>query len=208
MQRSGIINKVKVRLDEITPDDEVTHPLDALIDSLIDDASYMVCKFAPKGYFTPTQIDFAEQYVDTTNKKLYLAVPSEFVRLYKIKNDSWEYDVEDVIYEGSEAYQIAIDENVGAGKGRPVVAVIHDEIDSTFGEYFEIWPLVYESGNSVSLDTTMTGSYIKKLKPEELNERLIDALVWASVELVTQSLEKTNVAQMAQAKFSEALSLL
>lgn len=210
MERSGLINKVKVKLDEFTPGG-IGVPFDDYINPLLDESARLLLERGPLRLILPTNIPLTSgtpplSIVEYADNKAYIPVPTDFIRLYEIKFNLWKKSVRLAISTENPAYKIQENEYIKGGNGRPSVAIIETSINSGIvKKYFECSKLFYSPTETL---TPTVATYVKEFKPEELNDQLSDSLIWICTQKVLSILGYADKAVLAMNHFNEALNAL
>lgn len=203
MERLGLIEKVKIKLDEYTPEG-VSLPFDEIIGPLLDESATEVLQKGPLHLITPTNIPLTGNVVKYANDKAYIPVPTDYIRLYQIKYPLWKKAVRIAITPEHEEYKTQENEYLTAGYARPVVAIVYDtNSQDAITRYFECGK-VLDPGQT---ELTPVAQYVKKFKPEELNDTLADALTWLCTSKVFGVLGYGDKAKMTMDQFNQALIL-
>lgn len=203
MERLGLIEKVKIKLDEYTPEG-VSLPFDEIIGPLLDESATGVLQKGPLHLITPTNIPLTGNVVKYANDKAYIPVPTDYIRLYQIKYPLWKKAVRIAITPEHEEYKTQENEYLTAGYARPVVAIVYDtNSQDAITRYFECGK-VLDPGQT---ELTPVAQYVKKFKPEELNDTLADALTWLCTSKVFGVLGYGDKAKMTMDQFNQALIL-
>jgi len=209
MERAGIIDLVKIKMDEFTPEG-VSLPFDDFIGPLLDESALELLGKAPLYLLTPTQIPLTENtppssIVVYADDKAYIPVPEDYVRLYEIKYPLWKRAIRKAITPEDPEYGKQDNEYLIAGYGRPVVAVVYKTNNQDVAiRYFECGKVI-DPGQTV---LTPTALYIQTCKPEELNDILVDSLSWLCTTKVLGVLGQPDKARMALDQFSQSLTTL
>lgn len=208
MERLGLIEKVKIKMDEYTPEG-VSLPFDEIIGPLLDESATELLQKAPLHLITPANIpllggDPSSSLVKYANDKAYIPVPSDYVRLYQIKYPLWKKAVRIAISPEHEDYRIQDNEYLSAGYARPVVAIVHDtNSQNAITRYFECGKVL----NPGTTALTPVAQYVKKNKPEEIHNSLADALTWLCTSKVFGVLGYGDKAKLTMDQFNQALIL-
>ena len=202
MDRSGLINKVKIKLDEYTPEG-VSLPFDEYIGPMLDESAREILEKGPMHLLTPALIPIVSGEVttilyDTTNNKAYIPVPANWVRLHEVKFPLWERSVKKAISTDNPAY--AIQELIPGGYGRPSVVIRSTSVNGgAVSKYLECSKVVASAVPS-------TASYIKTAKPEELPDLLAESLSWLCASKILLIGGQGDKAKMAYEQFANSLS--
>ena len=167
MNRTDLISRVKIKLDEYTPSG-VSLPFEDYIGPMLDESARDLCIRGPLHLLAPS--DIALTGVDYYNNKVYIPVPSDYAKLYEIKYPLWKKSVRVAITPENPHYKIQENEYLTGGYARPSVAVvIYNGI-----KHFECGKVVDPAPGTI----TPIALYVKLVLPEILNDLLVDSLTW------------------------------
>lgn len=207
MNRTTLINGVKIKLDEYTPSG-VSLPLDTFIGPLLDESARDILKKGPLHLLNPTQIPITSGDPPATtilyeDDKAYIPVPSDFIRLYEIKFPLWKRSVIEAISKGNPEYRIQENEYLRAGYGRPVVAIVLTSVKGgAVTRYFECAKVEDPGSDSI----TPVALYVKSDLAENIADQFSDSLEWLATSKVLTSmgyLDKAAITlQQHQAAFN------
>lgn len=209
MDRAGLINKVKIKMDEFTPDG-VSLPFDEYIGPLLDESARNVQQICPLHLLTPTAIPLVNgetQLSKFENNKSYIPVPADYVRLYALKYELWKKTVKRAVPVESPEYKIQDNEYLTGGYGRPFVAIVQTSIGgAAAGKYFECSKVV--APVSPSTLTPSIALYVKTAKPEELTDNLAEPLTWLTASKVFSVLGLSNQSKTTYEQYQISLNQL
>lgn len=202
MERAGLINQVKVKMDEFTPGG-VGLPFDETIGPVLDECAREILKMAPLHLLTPTVIPLTggtpvASIVKYSADKAYIPVPADYIRLYEVRYPLWKKSVRKAIAVEDPEYKIQENEYLKGGYGRPAVSVITTSIAGTMAKYFECSKVV----DPGAIALTPVALYIKSVKPEALPDILADALTWLCASKVFVVQGYADKAKLVMEQFS------
>lgn len=195
MDRPGLINKVKVILDEYTPEGVGT-PFDEYIGPLLDESAREIVLEGPLYLLAPESIplssgDPAASILKYADDRAYIPVPSDFVRLHEVKFPLWKRSVREAITQENEKYNIQENEYLRSGYGRPYVALVRKQFSGgALVRYLEC-------GRALANAVPDTALYVKETLPENLAEEFADTLCWRAASKVLATLGDVNRAKVA-----------
>lgn len=194
MERAGIINKVKIKMDELTPDG-VALPFEELIGPTLDDCAKEIQVKAPLHLLAPTAIpSTGTKYV---NNKSYIPVPTDYIKLYEMKYPLWKRSVRRAVLPEDPAYASRENEYL-TGYARPFVAIVNTTVATAASKYFECSKVLDSATPDIA-------TYVKIAKPEELNDLLVDALAGLCASKIFGILGEGEKAQIMAAQSEAAL---
>ena len=198
MDRAGLINKVKIKMDEFTPDEGVGLPFDEYIGPTLDECAREVLEKAPLFLITPTAIPLTG--VIYKDDKAYLPVPTDYVKLYEVRYPLWKKSVRRAISTQDPEYKIQENEYIKAGYARPVVAIVNTSLTGgPAANYLECGKVIDTgSGTPVAL-------YVKTDKPENLNDVLLDPLSWLCASKLFGIMDYADKAKLAYEQFTSSM---
>ncbi len=206
MNRKALINRVKVRLDELTPFDEGLlvalpaadiKPVEAYIDDKLDESAKEVLlrvplhKLSPERVVSPTAITVGDGvgYVDC---------PADFLRLYSFKMEGWQREVEFPISEGNPNYKLQRNKHTRGGIAKPVVVISHRKTEAKQLEYYSL-----PDGVEHRVEKFL---YVPVTVAENLADNLIDLLVSVCARKVFEIFEMKS-AEVAELEVQRLLQL-
>ncbi len=197
MERSGLINKVKIKLDELTPEG-VGLPFDDYIGPMLDESAKEILEKGPMHLLTST--DLIITGILYANNKAYIPVPVDYIRLAEMKFPLWKKSVKNAISTENPAYAIQENEYLAGGYGRPsVVKLSTSPVGGAVSKYLECSKVVASA-------VPTSASYIKTAKPEELNDLLADSLSWLCCSKIFIIGKQGDMAKIALEQFANSLT--
>ena len=136
MTRTEIITRVLAKIDEIeTMTGATQSPSDVLIDKLMNESTLSMLRNAPLHLLPPVKVNtLALNFVhekDLTDGTGYIALPTDFLRLYSFKMVAWERPTFDFISISNPEYHKQKIRALRGGASKPVVVINY--IDTTTG---------------------------------------------------------------------------
>lgn len=198
MDRTGLINKVKVILDEYAPGD-VGLPFEEYVGPLLDESAREILTDGPLHLLTPTPIPLTSgspptSIVKYADNKAYIPVPSDFLRIYEIKYPLWKKSVRIAISKENPEYRLQDNEYLRSGYGRPFVAIVLTSVaGGAVTRYLECGRVENPGAGSL----TPVALYVKDDKPENLAEQFVDTLTWRCASKVLAVMGDANRSKMA-----------
>ncbi len=218
--RLNIINMVKAKLDEITPEGEgltftlstepnVTNPLDLLISALLDEAAKNTLMMSPFHVLEPTiseETDGVADIIDELGETGYVEMPENFLRLISFKMNDWDRPVNIPVLNTSTEYMMQKSKYVRGGVSKPVVS-INWKIDA--GETASrIKVLEYYSVPVDSDHAIEHFLYIPETIAENVQSNLRDVMTWICAAKILQITGQFDLSQKAMEQVSLALNNL
>ena len=204
MSRTGLINTVKTKIDEISSYDslivdvglEDNNPIDTVIDELLDECAKEVLLRAPIYRLTPTPSN-ASAIADLS--KIYtgtIPLPADFVRIAELKMTEWERPVTELQQQGSEIAKRQHNRWLRAKSSKPV-AILSSRVQSSVSPpTYTTYPVI--EYYSVKTNHTISHfTYIKKEVAENIPEWLQDALCWICASKILGIYGKANESKQA-----------
>lgn len=201
MDRQSIIQKVQLKMDEITPYDSGEIINDSFIDELLDDSVKTLLLRLPGYLCPPTNMGIA---TGTSNGDGtgHVELPDDFIRLISFKMSEWKRAVTTPISEDHPLYNLQKNTFLRGGINKPVV-VIRNNYNSNSSasekllEYYSV-----NSSHSIS-----RAVYVKSDVAENLPTELIDALAYQCASDAFVIMEQGEQAKLALAKVDEYIQL-
>jgi len=202
MDKGGLANRVKVKLDEFTPEG-VGLPFDEYIGPLLDESARDLVLQGPLHLLSPTSIPLTS--VAYADGKAYIPVPADWVRLYELKYPLWKKPVREAISKENPEYKLQENEYLRSGYGRPSVAVVTTVIGGGAVTRYLECGRVDDPG---ATPLTPVALYVAETKPEDLNDQLVDALTWNATAKVLSVMGMQDKARAAMEQYVIALKSL
>lgn len=189
MTRSYIIQRVLIKLDEISDLEESYDSLQSLADNLLDESANDLLMLLPFHWLPlialqPEQSDFI-----TNGQTGYIKLPENFLRLGKLKMTQWEKPVFYAYPEGHPVAEKQSYPNLRGGTAKPV-AVISKSATGKRLYYYSV----------IDVHNNEDSSYVKVHEGDQMPDYLIDPLTWMCAAKVLQTMgePKTQEAAMMQ----------
>ena len=192
MLRADIINKVRVKLDEITTSDqdvivafeEHVKPIDKLIDELLDIALTDVMMECPLS-LVPMATTIGTLVRNPDLDEGIFQVPPDFLRLVDFKLTSWKYPIYDFLPTTDPSFLLQNNDFTRGGVSKPKAFWIYDSV-------VRVIPVL-------ALDEVDTWEYVARLSSvEDASEKLVEALTWYVAAQVYQIMGLTDSMTLAK----------
>jgi hypothetical protein len=132
----------------------------------------------------------------------YILTPTKFLRLYEIKFPAWSVPVRELTKIDSDRGKMQDNPYLKAGTGRPVVIQKDTKpTDGSLGKWLVCGKVAEDIAPTVAL-------YVQEQKPEELSDKLIDALTWLTASKVLQISGNGDLAQGMMTQYATSLTAL
>ncbi len=206
MNRATLIDRVKVKLDELTPFDEDLlvalpnadiKPVEAYIDEALDEATTEVLLRVPLHKLSPKRVATA-MAVPTSDGVGYVDCPADFLRLYSFKMEGWHREVEFPISEGNPNYKLQRNHHTRGGVVKPVVVLNHRKTETKQLEYYSL-----PNGVAHKVEKFL---YVPITVAENLADNLVVLLIWICARKVFEVLQMKN-AEVAEKEVQLLLQL-
>lgn len=198
MDRSGLINMVKIKLDEYTPEG-VTLPFDEYISPLLDESARDIILNAPLYLFIPTPIPISAEVIKYENDKAYIPVPVDYMRLYSVKFPLWKKSITLAIQKENPDYRIQENEYTASGYARPFVAIVYKTISENTSRYFECGKVLINA-------TPVEAYYLKSQKPEDLPDIFNESVTYLCSSKIFLVLGQLDKAKLLNDQFVNAIN--
>ena len=201
MERQAIIQKVQLRMDEISPYDSGEIINNSFVDEILNDSARTLLLKLPVYLCQPVSMGIAEgtSNADGTG---YVELPDDFLRLASFKMTEWTRAVTKPISEDSPQYNLQKISYLRGKPSKPVVVIRNDYGDSTVAikKILEYYSVVTDHDIERAL-------YIKEDVAENLPDIIIDALAFQCASDAFVIMEKPEQAKIALAKVDEFIQL-
>jgi hypothetical protein len=195
---------VKTRIDEVTPIGELTvqlsgyddKPVDYFIDSVLDECADDIQKSAPLWKLTAYSSNNSAVRIDEYSG--YVELPLDFLRLISFKLESWARSVTVPVLSGTVAADRQKNIFLRGGTAKPVCVLGHSFDKGSPKKTLEYYSTVDDN------HTIEKFLYSKRMTAENLNNDLVEALVWHTAGKVL-GIVGSNLAQVASQRAQEAL---
>ena len=189
MTRLEIIARIKVEMDELTPLDalivsipnELSKPIDAYIESILDQCAEKLTLIAPSHLVDFTIITDPPV---VTGGVAVITLPPDYLAIGSIKFPEWERPVNNLIKETDPLYLRQKNTYTRAGVSKPVAAIVSNG-DQKVIECFSL----------TSDGTVHTISYRAKKTAQDINSKLHLALVYLTTSEMIKIFEKGDLAK-------------
>lgn len=191
MTRELIIQAVQVRLDELSPFDDIEEvPAINYIDKMLDDSTRTVFRILPYTALPLNDLSQSKISEGQMTGEWYLDMNESFVKLGECKFKVWSRVVKNIADSNTEILQGS--KYTMGTPSRPVVVLRKNTSNKQRLHFFSI-----PNGNASSEKSLFVVDY--KL-PEECPDELVDAIAWQCASDVLISLGKNDAAKVAQEK--------
>lgn len=204
MTRAQLIQSIKVKIDELVPENELTivtsanlsiNTISESIDSFLNESAIELLKIAPL-HLCPLTAN--TESIAVSNNIGTIRMPSNYIRFGSVKFNVWGKKVVDFIHVGSPAYNIQNNTYSMAGYKKPVVALGKD----SSGYYIECYS-VKSSADGVNREILYVG---KPISAESiLDDTLLSSLQWLVASKVLQAFEKYDAMKAAYEQYQKTL---
>ena len=180
MERAAIISLVSAYMDEINPEESSANIIsipDPLIDQHLNYAAERLLELLPVNQqmvFSPS----GTLRTDRPTTFLKVTCPSDFIKLSSVKISGWDRSVTSVMMDGETPAQTQVYRYMSGTKLRPT-AILGK---SPTGWYLELRP--------ATSDQVTSFYYVKKRQAIELEDALIDPLVYLTAARVYESIRE------------------
>lgn len=197
MDRSALIDMVRVRIDEVSSDFktlvdvgvEENNPTDTMIGGLLDEAALEVLQTAPVIRLPMASASGSTiEYYASNSKIGTIVLPANFLRMVCLQMSDWEQPLYDIQVAGSVVAARQKNKYLRGGASKPVAVLEKRPTGYT---------LTYFSTNAVPHAISRL-DYVPALKAESVTGRQnIDALCWICAAKVLTITQDTNAAAAA-----------
>ncbi len=190
MTREDIITQVQVRLDELSPFDDIEEvPAINYIDKLLDSSTNTVFRILPCHKLPADDLANSKLQKGDMDGEYYLDMLSTYIKFCEAKFTAWKRPVKRL---ASPSEEILQGSKYTMGKpDRPIVVENKREL---------IVKLHFFSVPDGGTNPTKTLFVISAKKPEDCPDLLVDAIAWQCASDVLISLGKEGFAKLAQEK--------
>ena len=199
MDRQTIIQKVQLKMDEISPYDSGEIVNNSFIEELLDDSVKTLLLKLP-GYLTsPVDMGIANGTPNTDTKTGYVELPDDFIRLVSFKMTEWTRAVTIPITEDNPLYNLQKNTYLRGKPQKPIVVIrnIYDSSSKKILEYYSV-------NSSHAIERAL---YVKSDIAENLATEIIDPLCYQCAADAFTILEQNDQAKVALAKVDEFIQL-
>lgn len=201
MTRSGLIEKVKLKLDEYIPGN-VTHPISNYIDSCLVEAARTLILEMPiekLPWDHHTNIYSLQSY----SLPITIYLQSNVLRIVSIKLPSWKRPISKFYNVGSKEEALQSHESTKGTVDRPVVIIEKTRYTNQVG--LEIITKLIIYGGSLSNIAEANLKVVYELTPENIPSNLTDPLIYLASALVAQIMERDKASQILMAHYQKYL---
>ena len=203
MIRANIIEAVKVKMEELTPFSQGlvvlsnlgVNPVTSYIQSTLDEATEAVLMILPLHLLIPKSLRSNGSNLSVINGLGKMDLPDDFLRIYAIKLNSWEREVNKAILTTDPEYKLQSNPYTRGKSTKPVVALNNTNIL----KYIELY-----SPNVVS-DGVDKDFYIAKELPENLPNSLVKYIVLMTAIKVYDIIERADMAKILTEELNQLI---
>ena len=213
MNRSEIINKVKTRIDEVSSSDsliidvgiEDNKPIDEIIDEVLDGSILEILSSAPLHYLPIKKADITTSVNETDSVSVAgysiikniatFELPSDFLRLARLKLDSWKDYICDFTDENSAIARRQRDIYLRATTELPVAVRRNNTIMA--------YSVPSSSANAVI--EYVGNALFEGSQCVITDNKAIEAMLWRCAAKALIVIGRTNEVQICETKSAEAL---
>lgn len=205
MTETDIKNRVKVKLDELTPDGEtLAHPVDSYITALLSESYNQILRECPV-YLLPIKsidenlVEYGIDF-DPIEYNAYVPRPSDFIRVARFKFTDWENEATRSVTTQNPEYKAIQNEFLQGRKYRPAIVEVHAQldVDTEVKRYLKCL-------NVRDNDNVEYLYYIANDGVTNLYDDLMDPLTWLCASKVFQSFEMFDQAKFSDQRYREFL---
>lgn len=201
MDRKRLQNEVKIKLEEIHPDEDIEVINSPLIDSLLNESTDEVQLLAPIYLLDATEHAVStNDQVENTDNTGYIVLPDDFLRLVSFKMSVWKRAVTQAISEENPLYNKQKNTYTRGGIAKPV-AVIRFEPSENNRKVLEYYSV---TNNNHNIDRLL---YVDRKFAENLQDDLVDPLTWICASKVLDVMEQPELGAVAYKKATDFMQL-
>lgn len=191
MTRENIIKQILLRIDEISPFQDADIIDNNLIDGLLNETAEDVLMKLPL-HLLPTSTPGSWQ-VQIDDYLMIITLPSDFLRLIKLKLSGWNKPVNELLPEEHPKFQLQYNNKYLRGTvNRPIAFIVN----STTNASKQIFAFGKGTTNAVS-----QFYYCKKLVAELIPDNILEPMFYMGAFKVLVAMEKPEVAKVAMTQF-------
>lgn len=177
MTRSYIIQRVLIKLDEISEQEESFDSLRSLADNLLDESANDLLMLLPFHWLPLTGMQIVQEDQEEVGQYGYIKLPADFLRLGKLKLNEWGKPVFYAYPEGHPVAEKQSYTNLRGGTAKPVAVISKSNAGKRLYYYS-----VINNHDVEELD------YVKVHEGDEMPDNLIDPLTWMCAAKVLQAM--------------------
>jgi len=177
MTRSFIIQRVLIKLDEISELEESFDSLRSLADNLLDESANDLLMLLPFHWLPLTGMQPANDEQVENGTTGYINLPADFLRLGKLKMTQWQKPVFYAYPEGHPVAEKQSYPSLRGGTAKPVAVISNNETGKRLYYYS-----VKDSHMVEDLD------YVKFHEGDQMPDNLVDPLTWMAATKVLQAM--------------------
>lgn len=202
MTRSEIIQRVLIKLDEVTEFEEHDDVIEATVDSLLDESANDLLMVLPYPLLPLLELETTSLTQmgtgDYTNSYGYIPLPDDYLRLGQLKMQEWERPVFYAYPDGSAIAQKQQNPILRGGVSKPVC--VYSGVTKGKRLYY------YSLPAGTDPHVVDTAVYVKRHEADMLDGELIQPLTWQCVANTAQVMNMPNVQQLADTQVKNWLA--
>lgn len=199
MDSDRVIQLTKIKMDEVSPDNQGEIITPVTIEELIAPALRTLIMITPS-YLLETSDFYQESsvednIVDNGDQTGYIILPSDFLRFISFKLDVWNRPVTKTITENTQLYSRQKNIYTRGGIDKPVCALLSKPSVGKILEYY----------STINSDHTVDHAYyVPEQDIEDFqDDELIEPLTWLIAVDYFNILERNDLSKIAQLKVQE-----
>lgn len=190
MTRENIIKQILLRIDEISPFKDADIIDNNLIDGLLNETAEDVLMKLPLHLLPSTTVNSISEITDSILTKFQL--PTDFLRLIKLRLSSWIKPVNELLPEEHPKFQLQYNNKYLRGTvNRPIAFIVNASTSNKEAYCF---------GKGV-VNTVSQFYYCKKTLPESMPDNILEPMFYMGAFKVLVAMEKPEVAKVAITQF-------
>jgi hypothetical protein len=214
MDRSAIITRIKIKMDEFTPvNEDITHPLDSYIQPTVNQAALELLKNTPLAKLAPEDVALYKKDSKGAVTGSILAFydgiyridfPTDVIRVSHVRFPQWERSVYTFQNPVSPEAKMQDVRATRGGLSKPVVVLDrgnYNGVGKIVG-YCYTHPELKKNEGSEAFFSEPTIKVITKKLPEELDDMLIEPLVLLSASKVFSSIQSHDIAKVLYEQYA------
>lgn len=190
MTRENIIKQILLRIDEISPFQDADIIDNNLIDGLLNETAEDVLMKLPLHLLPTTTVPYMSVVTEAILTKFQL--PTNFLRLIKLRLASWIKPVNELLPEEHPKFQLQYNNKYLRGTvNRPIAFIVNASTSDK---------QVYCFGKGAT-NTISELYYCKKTDPDQMPDNILEPMFYIGAFKVLVAMEKPEVAKVAMTQF-------
>lgn len=203
MNKATFIQRVKTKMDELTPfneglvvfDGANTNPVYDTIDALLPECIDEVLYLTPSHHLPWKNAVSQSNQVTLSNGVGYISLPSDFIKIARVIFQEWERPVTKAILENDSKYLEQKNKYTRAGISKPVIALVQSDSKKTL----ECYTITKTDGAAVN--------YVYRLTIDQIPDIVLPSLEYYTASKAFSAIGNAKAAEEMNKQFLQTTTI-